>query len=392
MVFATRERDAMQTFRISKVQEQSYYAIRIFGIVHLVAAVGLVVLLDGPSDGLRGVSWLFILFFLSSSAYLLVRILQARAGRIHGHYVLTGSTLAILLPGQPRMFVQRKECTGVLPGSWKLVLRNGGHLPLGSVSSKPYLKDLVSDLCKVWWPGFYGTPLWAGLQDHNRIRSLALRVDLRGHPDGRDPLLVYTVGKRHLIWQYVILAACPLCSFWFYVLLYRNWRKFSDDQFSVDSVLYGISAVASLIGITAALAAMAYIARELFLRRSANRAFVVSRRSLALLPAGKQTVYRSADALQSFNQLTGRLYFCDGSSVLAAPYLFAAPYEGMLWMLFLRWRPGHSAQTGINKVNILLFVGLNGYAVVFSGFCFKFGVWGLLSYSPLTPARVVRAG
>ncbi len=284
---------------------------------------------------------------------MLVRILQARAGRIHGHYVLTRNMLAIVLPGQPRMFVHRDECTGVLPESWKLVLRNGRDLPLGSVSSRPYLKDLVSDLCKVWWPGFYGTPLWAGLQDRNRIRSLALRVDLRGHSDGRDPLLVYTVSKRHLIWQYVIMAACPLCAFWFYVLLYRNWRKFSDDQFSVDSVLYGISAVASLIGITAALAVMAYIARELFLRRSADQAFVVSRRSLALLRAGKPTVYQSADALRSFNQLTGRLYFCDGSSVLAAPYLFAAPYEGMLWMLFLRWRPGHSAQTGINRLDNL---------------------------------------
>ncbi len=46
----------MQTFRISKVQEQSYCAIRIFGIVHLIAAVGLVVLLDGPGNGLRGLS------------------------------------------------------------------------------------------------------------------------------------------------------------------------------------------------------------------------------------------------------------------------------------------------------------------------------------------------
>lgn len=55
MVFATRERDAMQTFRISKVQRsKSGRPIRIFGIVHLVAAVGLVVLLDGPGMGCGG--------------------------------------------------------------------------------------------------------------------------------------------------------------------------------------------------------------------------------------------------------------------------------------------------------------------------------------------------
>jgi len=145
----------MQTFRISKVQEQSYYAIRIFGIVHLLAAVGLVVLLDGPSNGLRGTSWSLIVLLLCTIAFLTVRIFQARAGRIHGHYVLTRNTLAILLPGQPRMFVHRNQCTGVLPGSWKLVLRNGRDLPLGSVGARPYFRELVSSVCKTWWPGFH---------------------------------------------------------------------------------------------------------------------------------------------------------------------------------------------------------------------------------------------
>ncbi|MBL7645213.1 MAG: hypothetical protein JNK74_03375 [Candidatus Hydrogenedentes bacterium] len=199
MVVATCERDAMQTFRISKVQEQSYYAIRIFGIVHLVAVVGLVVLLDGPSNGLRGTSWSLIVLLFCTIAFLTVRIFQARAGRIHGHYVLTSNTLAIVLPGQPRMFVHRNECTGVLPGSWKLVLRNGGHLPLGSVSAKPYLKDLVSGLCKAWWPGFYGTPLWRGIVEGDPEGTLDLMVDLYGRPDGRDPLLVYTAGRSHSV-------------------------------------------------------------------------------------------------------------------------------------------------------------------------------------------------
>lgn len=349
----------MQTFRISKVQEQSYYAIRIFGIVHLIAAVGLVVLLDGPSDGLRGMSWLLILLFLFSSAYLMLRIFQARAGRNHGHYVLTCNTLAILLPGQPRMFVHRSECTSVLPGAWKLVLRNGRHLPLGSVSSKPFLKDLVSGVCKAWWPGFYGTPLWAGLQDRSHLRSLDLRVDLRGHPDGREPLLIYTAGKSYLVWQYLGLAACPMISFCFFVLLFQNWRKFSDDHASLDFILHGISAVCSLFGIAAALVATVYIARELFLRRSAHQTFVLSRRSLAWIRAGKPTVYRSADALRSFHQFTGRLYFSDGSSVLSSPYLFGAPYDGKLWILFLRWRPGldvMSKELGVYGGNNLLFV------------------------------------
>ncbi len=346
----------MQTFRISKVQEQSYYAIRIFGVVHLIAAVGLVVLLDGPGNGLRGISWALILILLSSSIFLTVRIFQARAGRIHGHYVLTRNTLAILLPGQPRMFVQRKECTGVLPESWKLVLRNGRDLPLDSVSAKPYLKDLVAGVCKGWWPGFYGTPLWAGLQGRNRLGSLDLRVDLRGNHGGREPLLVYTAGTSHLVWQYLGLAACPVISFGCFVMLFQNWRRFSEDHSSLDSILYGTSAVCSFFGIAAALVATAYVARELFLRRSAHQAFVLSRRSLALLRVGQPTVYRSANALQSFHELTGRLYFREGSNVLSAPYFLASPYDGMLRMLFLRWRPGLSAQAGINRVNILLIV------------------------------------
>ena len=61
----------MQTFRISSTQRQSYYAIRIFGVVHLIGAIGLVVLLDGPSNGLRVVSWFLISVLLASSACLL---------------------------------------------------------------------------------------------------------------------------------------------------------------------------------------------------------------------------------------------------------------------------------------------------------------------------------
>lgn len=349
----------MQTFRISKVQERSYYAIRIFGIVHLVAAVGLVVLLDGPGNGLRGISWTLVLAFLFFSAFLLLRVIQAKAGRIHGHYVLTRNTLALVLPGQPRVFVHRNECTGVLPGYWKLVLRSGQHLPLASVSSKPYLKDLVSGVCKIWWPGFYDTPLWAGLLDSNRVGSLDFRVDFRNKPDGRDPLLVYTAGTSHFVWQYLGLAACPILSFFFAVRSYQNGRKVLSDQFSTEQLLHGIAAASSLLGTVAALGAMIYIARQLYVWRSANLAFVLSRRTIALVRAGKPTVYQRADAWQSFNELTGRLYFLGGSSLIAAPYLLGTPYDGMLRMLFLRWRPDHTAmntQIGNYRGNNLLFI------------------------------------
>jgi hypothetical protein len=256
--------------------------------------------------------------------------------------VLTRNTLAILLPGQPRMFVHRKECTGVLPGSWNLVLRNERHLPLGSVSSKPYLKDLVSDVCKAWWPSFYGTPLWTGLLDRKRLGSLDLRVDFRGKPDGREPLLVYTAGRPHRIWQIVDLAACPILAAVFVLLICQNWNETTLFFFPEFALAWQIlSVTASAVGLVASCAAMAYIARQVFFRKSSRRAFVISGRTLAVIEAADaRTVFLHAADLEDFNPSIGQLFFRDGSKVIAAPYRYGDPYNGLLQTLFSLWRPG----------------------------------------------------
>lgn len=331
----------MQTFRISKVQEQSYYAIRIFGIVHLIAAVGLVVLLDGPGNGLRGISWFLILVFLSSSGYLLVRILQARAGRIHGHYVLTRNTLAIVLPGQSRKFCLRNECKVFLPHRDEFLLRDLRRVSLRSPSAKPYQRDLTLRLCQAWWPAFHGTPLWTSIQESQPGGSLELRVDFYGRPDGRDPLLVYSAGR----WYYArhvagMLAGCLVLSF-FLSLAYLSWVDAKESYApALSLVRYIAPGAAGVLGASATLTALVYVTKQVFGQGSLKHALVISKRGLAVLRAGKQPAFYRSEALKYFNMATGRLFFDDGSNVIVAPYLYGGPYGGLLRSLFARWRPG----------------------------------------------------
>ena len=352
----------MQTFKISNVQEQSYYAIRIFGIVHLIAAIGLVVLIDGPSNGLRWVSWFLIAVLLSSSAYLLLRMIQARAGRIRGHYVLTRKSLAILIPGQPRRFIRKRDCTGFLPGRSALVFRNGSSRSLRSVSSNPYRRDLVDGVCRMWWPGLYGTSLWKGLVAGDPEGTLDLKVDFRGKSDGRDPLLVYTTGRSHRVWQILSLTVCPMLVVGFVLLIFQNGEEIVSGYIPEGAMAGQMLAVfCSVVGVLASLAAMVYIARQAFFQGSSKLAFVVSRRSFAVLHGGGQKIFLRSDSLQYFNPLSGQLFFCNGANLIVAPYPIGSPYNGLLRMLLTCWRPErviipvHIYGTGGNRVLGVLF-------------------------------------
>lgn len=347
----------MQTFRISSTQRQRYYAIRIFGIVHLTGAIGLMVLLDGPSNGLRMVSWFLITVLIASSAYLLLRVIQARAGRIDGHYVLTRKTLAIMMPGQPRRFIRKRDCTGYLPARSALVFRNGGSRSLRSVGSNPYRCDLVDGVCKTWWPGLHGTSLWKGFMEGNPEGTLDLKVDFCGKADGRDPLLVYTAGRSHTVWQCLSLAVCSMLGAGFVLLIVQNWAEIVSGYIPKGAMLGQMLAVfCSAIGVLASLGALVYIAGQIFFQGPFKLAFVISRRSFAILHRGGQKVFLRSDCLQYFNPSSGQLYFRDGARLIVAPYRFGSPYNGMLRILLAAWRPervvlpAHIYGTGTNHV------------------------------------------
>lgn len=346
----------MQTFRISSTQRQSYYAIRIFGIVHLIGAIGLVVLLDGPSNGLRLSVWFLITVLLAISACLLLRVIQARAGRIDGHYVLTRKTLAIVLPGQPRRFLRKGDCTGFLPGRSALVFRNGSTRTLWSNGSRSYRRDLVDGVCKAWWPRLHGTSLWKGLVEGDPEGTLDLKVDLRGKPDGCEPLLIYTAGRSHRVWQYLSLAVCPMLGAGFVLLIMQNWEEIVSGYIEAPMIGQMLAVFCCAIGVLASLASSVYIARQTIFRGPSKLAFVISRRSFAILRGGGQKVVLRSDSLQYFNRLSGQLYFRGGARQIVAPYRFGSPYNGMLRMLLTSWRPervvvpAHIYGTGTNLV------------------------------------------
>ncbi len=114
----------MTTYKRTKAQAQSYYAIRVFGLVHLLAAIAIVVLIDGPGDGLGWIAWGVIGASLVAMLFLSVQLYRATVQKsIYCYIVLSGDTVAVGAPGQPTRFLHRRDCAGFVPYDWTFVFR-----------------------------------------------------------------------------------------------------------------------------------------------------------------------------------------------------------------------------------------------------------------------------
>lgn len=334
----------MQTFTISKTQAQNYYAIRIFGMVHQLMGAGLVVLMDGPSDGLRGFSWFLLVAIGLSTLWLLLRIYQAAVwNRIYGHYVLTKNTLAIKLPGARRVFVRRRNVVGLVPYAWTLVLRGKVRISLRSASSRMYLGELVEDLCQKWWPGFAGTAVWKSFTDESPRGTLDVRVDFRSCGDPARPMLVFTPGARLYVWQGAFCIAALAGMLVYAMLLPYSWGLARTLGDAVPWVVGLVNVLGGLLCVLVCAGVAVHLIYWICFRQSLRRAFVVTGRCLASVQAGTGVRYVGKGSASYYTKVTGLLGLTDGRQVLLSPYYLGGGYGELIHHLFSYWWPRNTA-------------------------------------------------
>ncbi|MBL7645212.1 MAG: hypothetical protein JNK74_03370 [Candidatus Hydrogenedentes bacterium] len=143
----------------------------------------------------------------------------------------------------------------------------------------------------------------------------------------------------------------------FVLLVVQYWGEIVSGYISEGDMTAQMLAVfCSASGVFASTGALVYIVRQTYFQDPIKLAFVISRRSLAILHSGGQRVFLHSDSLQYFNRLSGQLYFRDGAKLIVAPYRFGSPYNGMLRLLLTSWRPErgtlpeHIYGTGSNRL------------------------------------------
>ena len=128
------------------------------------------VALDGPTGAvvvLLSVSCLGLLL------WMLVRLARdAFLQKGWVCYLVNRRSLAICVPGQPVVYVKRRDCIGCYPRRHQLVLRDGHTANLKLLKG---LGSVWPPLCERWWPEVWAAEQTTFVQDHIHAR---LRVDV----------------------------------------------------------------------------------------------------------------------------------------------------------------------------------------------------------------------
>jgi len=191
----------LTTFKISKSQERTYYALGVFALAQLfiAMAIGVAVFVSGP-NAVIGITALGVVVLLTPvAAFLCFRLFRASAGKdIYGYFVLTKRTLVVKRPGKPRRFFRRTDCTGFTPQPWKLMFQGKEIVNLyGPGMGHDYRRELGDTVARTWWPAFY----------QGAAKELVLGDD--GYPSGYAPLEIRTIFPPGGDREFPLLAYGP---------------------------------------------------------------------------------------------------------------------------------------------------------------------------------------
>ncbi len=328
----------MQSFTLTHSQVQTYFAIRIFGLVHLLGAVALTLFLDGPRDGLSPVSITILLLAFPLMGYWGTQLFRAAVGkRIFGHYVLTQRTLAIKRPGHARQFIAREDCIGYLPDPWTLCLREKRTLRLNLPGMNRVLTDRLGNaLVTLWWPCFE-----KGMAQ-NLVHSISghttheVRVSFLHSGDTSLPQLVFR-RKQGALFTMVVYGTPLIAMGLFFNPSYWNQVLGRDPIVSVFTYSFILGSVQALAFLVLSLYWVGLI-RDAVQRRCHSTYYVLTRRGLAILaPKGGLTILRP-DEYARYDPHSGELTKWNGRKMRLGGALFSRPpLTRMVYITLIYW-------------------------------------------------------
>lgn len=363
----------MQTFTITKAQAQSYYAIRIFGITQIAMAMGIIVMVDGPSDGLGALSRVLLTILVACIAWLIIRIYRAAVQkRIYGHFVLTKSTLAIKMPGVARVFVRRQDCSGILLNSWVLLSRGGQRVSLRTHSWNPYRKELLTDLAQTWWPDFASSTVWSSLRDGFPLGVMNLRINFRRDENEACPMLVFTPRPMLYLQHYAMLAFAMLLAGCFSVAVNESWHLALAGDLPIPSFIRLLNLIVALMVFGGWAMATVYVGYELFVRRALRPCYVLTRRMIARVEYGAATQFLSERDVTTYIVGKKELVGPNSRTLALGPYFLSEPSYELLRCLWAYWRPDRSHRSDRELLASSLPTAAMGFSM-FVGMMLTFG-------------------
>lgn len=315
----------MQSFTLTYSQVQTYFAIRIFGLVHLLGAVALSLFLDGPRDGLNPISIAILLLAFPLMGFWGTQLFRAAVEKkIFGHYVLTQRTLAIKRPGQARQFIARKDCIGYLPDPWTLCLRGKRTLRLNLPGMNKVLTDRIGNaLVTLWWPCFE-----KGMAQ-NLVHSVSghtpheVRVSFLHSGDTSLPQLVFR-RKQGALFTMVVYGTPLIAMGLFFNPSYWNQVLGRDPIISLFTHSFILGSVQALAFLVFSLYWVGLI-RDAVQRRCHSKYYVLTRRGLSILaPKGGLTILRP-DEYARYDPHSGELTKWNGRKMRLGGVLFGRP-------------------------------------------------------------------
>lgn len=320
----------MKTFTLGPTEGQSYYAIRIFAVVHLFAGAGLVLLLDGARGGLGGAGLISTLLLLLLAIRPVHQIVAARRGTLDGHIVVTSNAVAICRANQGRRFFHRRDFIGYLPRQRRLITRDRSLLSVDLPGSRTLQLDAFDGVIALWWPEQHPAP-WrqrVGSPSDPMLEERVIPNRLARKPSLQSFVVVPHRARLFAFWMGMLVALGMLIGIPF--LLWRDGGNSPD----------GLTMVIAFVSYSVTVALLCFVAVSIRSTWFTVRAMVLGKRSLGVIwRDGTRTFYRSSDLVR-YNTSLGLLIFREKQPLLLAPWLLAGSYRAFATELLRRWRPG----------------------------------------------------
>ncbi|MCF6284471.1 MAG: hypothetical protein L3K26_04715 [Candidatus Hydrogenedentes bacterium] len=333
----------MKTFKLSKVQEHSYYAIRVFGVVHLFMAIGIAVLIDGPSDGISWLAGGIIVLLLSAITWLSCQIYRAAVRKtIYGYYVLSKNAMAIKSPGKPVQFLRRRDCAGFIPYRWELIFRSKKVLRLKTPGMGAYfVRELAETVARTWWPKFAQGPTWDLVVGVQRMGPLETQVNFQGGEDRECPVLVHRLRRQTFVALVLHLVIALSVGSLYGATLYHGVQtlmRASAQAYNWRVALVALVSLTSLLFILTVGAVWGYVIWRFLRERVYGRRFLLSQRGMKILSPGRGWTTLRRNELLDYAPLTGRLRTTGGSVVsFALPLAMGTPFTRMACTMLQYW-------------------------------------------------------
>lgn len=325
----------MQTFQLSAMQRRNFRAMRVFVMLHLLGAAGLVLLMDAAREGIGATGMTLVALLLAATVLPARQLIAARRGLLNGHIVVTRKTAALCAPGAPRVFIRKRDCLGYAPARLALLDRDRRHHRLRLPGGQACCRDAFVGIVRAWWPDHAASVAWEEniAQTGDRFLPLEVYFPESSRTPGRR---CYRVDARNP-------AACLLPMAAASILVLANFLVGAYLVRTISAV--DTSGAASMEAVLAAplflvaIGAIVYLIREIHRTWFTVTAFIAGPRTLGVVGRDRRMAFYRAATLESYNPDLGLLYFRDAPPILAAPWFFGPSYRCFTQSVIRRWRP-----------------------------------------------------